>query len=391
MRKLSSLFLLAALAAVEAQAQDAPAQPAPDAQASATADTKSDGKGEKDGKKDEPTLNARLAPGGVVGGDSSFPLHVTATVDNYVGNGMLAATQYQRQPLFGTSVSIRPSAMLPKVEYLPSMMLLSSIDFSVNNWLPSYSNTGVYDRMVRVSDFGIGLLFPGLFKDEFTGIGVTPVISARAPLSITSRQNNLVTNIGGSAQAMWNSPETPVGTFTVIYSPSLRGNLYSEVASTMPCEADVQYANVNTNPLSEGDKPLYYGREAQLLDNGECILPGRQVLGSVGQNGTLSWTLAEHNIALSVGYSLGILRPLSSRPELRGDYASDQNFSEMTSGSASYTYTVPVDFNLFITAGIASSQPAWNAAGNFLRFPLYDFVTPANNFTVGFFDVSVGI
>lgn len=399
MRKFSLLFTAAALGAlavgsVPARAQDA----APPAEATATAAEpdakakKADGKDEKkDEKKDETQLNARLAPGGVVGGSSSFPLHVTATLDNYVGNGILAATAYQRQPMFGTSLSIRPAAMLPKVEYLPRMLLSASIDFSVVNWISAYSNSAVYDRMVRVSDMGVGLILPGLVSDGFTGISITPIVSARLPLSITSRQQNLATSVAASAQVAWNSPETPVGTFTVLYNPSLRGNLYTQVAATQPCEAGSQFAGVTTNPVADGNLPLFYGREAELAPNGECLLRGRQNLASVGQGGTLAWSLAEHNVALSLGYSLGIQRSLTNRPELQGEYASDQNFAESTSGSVSYTYTVPVDFNLFLTLGIASSQPAWNAAGSFLRFPIYDFVTPANNFTVGFFDVSVGI
>ena len=56
----------------------------------------------------------------------------------------------------------------------------------------------------------------------------------------------------------------------------------------------------------------------------------------------------------------------------------------------SYTYTVPVDFNMFLTGGIFSQQPVYNDQGQ-LRFPLWDFVTPANNLSGFFFDVTVGI
>lgn len=388
MRKLSLLLLLtAAVGSVSAGAQDAPA-PSTDGQASSTVEPPADKKADA---KNPAQSNPRLAPGGVTETDDKFPLHVNATFDNYVGNGFLAATEYQRQPLWGSSLALRPSASLPKIDPIPKMTLSGSIDFSVNNWLPSYSNSGVYDRVVRVSDFGLSLGMRELVKDELTNITISPSISARVPLSIASRQSNLATSVGASAQVAWNSPETPVGTFTVTYAPSLRGNLFTEVASTVSCEAGVQQAGVTTNPLDEGRLPLYYAREAQLTESGECIMPGRQTLGSIGQGTSFTWSLTDHSVSLALGYSLGIQRPLSSRPDLTGRYASDQNFGEKTTGSLSYTYTVPVDFPLSLTAGISSDQPAWNAAGTMLRFPLYDFVTPANNFTAGFFDISVGI
>jgi hypothetical protein len=51
---------------------------------------------------------------------------------------------------------------------------------------------------------------------------------------------------------------------------------------------------------------------------------------------------------------------------------------------------VPVDFQMFVSAGVASGQPAYGLNGD-LRFPFYDFRTPGNNFSAAFFDFTIGI
>ena len=339
--------------------------------------------------------NARLAAGGVVTGGGSFPLHIQATVDNSVSNGVLAPG-YQMQPSWSSSFNLRPTASLPKLDGLPKMNLSMSIDFSVANWLPAYTNGGVFDRQVRVGDPSLALILPGIFKEEFTGVGMSLVFSGRAPLSITSRQQNLITNLGGSAQFMWGSPETPVGTFFVQYTPSARASFYSQPGPTMPCDVPVPYELPRPagDPINGLDElPLILPRTEQLLPNGECVLSGRQSLGSISNSVATGWSTTDgaHNISLSLGWALRFLRPLQNSPDLASPFSSGQNFSESSSGSLSYTYTVPVDFPFYIGVGVGSDQPVFTADNKAVRFPFWDFFTPANGFSSAFFDVTVGI
>lgn len=387
--------VLAAAAASPRSDEVSPAQadatPAPAATAPATPDAKVEEKAsaKPEEKKSDGVVNARLAPGGVLAGsDDAFPLALTATLDNYAGNGFFAPG-YQMQPVVGTSLSLRPSVRLPKL-FDKSARLSGSVAFSVNNWLSAYSNSGVYERQVRVSDFGIGFILPGAYTEEITGISATPILSLRLPLSITSRQLNLFTSAAASVQLGWNSPETPVGVFSVQYTPSVRGNLYTQNGATIPCEAAVQSGGVVTNPLQQGDLPLAYGRAVEILPTGECVLRGRQSIAGIGNTAAVSWSLDAHSVSLELGHGLSFLRPLTDHPELSSEFSSGQNFTETSSGGISYTYTVPVDFQMFLTAGISSSQPLYSSA-NQLRFPFYDFVTPANNLSAAFFDVSVGL
>jgi hypothetical protein len=338
------------------------------------------------------TANPRLAPGGVVAGGNGFPLHLQATFDTSLGNGILAPG-YQIQPQLGTSLNLRPSASLPKIDGLPKMLLNGSIDFSVASWTFSTGGTGVYERQVRVSDPSVALIFPGIFKEEFTGAVLSLVASARAPISITSRQQNLITNFGGAAQVSW-SQDVPFGSFFLQYTPSIRGAVYSEVAATMPCDAPQGgLARAGANPVNGVDElPTLIAREGEILPNGECILRGRQPLASVSNSFAGGWSdpSGNHTISLSGGIAHSFLRPMKASPELSSPFASGQNFNESTNGSLNYTYTLPVDFNAFITTGTFSSQPAF-AGSNYFRFPFWDFVTPANNFSGVFFDITVGI
>ena len=337
--------------------------------------------------------NARLAPGGVVAGGSSFPLGLQLTLDNTLGSGILAPG-YQAQPQFSTSVNVRPNFRIPRNDALPRMILTGSVDFFVANWLPASRNFTNYDRQVQLSDAVVALILPGLYTETLTGISMSPVLSARAPLSLFSRQNNLITNVGASIQFAWNSPDTPIGGFFIQYIPSARTNFYSQVGATAPCSTSSFQPPKTTNPGNDlVDLPVYFGREEQLLPNGDCILPGRQVVATIGNSVNTGWSTSDgaHNVSVGAAWSHAFLRGLTNKPELSSPFASGQGFVEGSSGSLSYTYTLPVDFRLFLTAGVFTQNlSAYNNQGG-IRFPIYDFVTPANNLSSAFFDVTVGI
>lgn len=345
-------------------------------------------------------LAARLTPGGVLDSGSSFPLGMQLNLSNSLGNGILAPG-YQAQPQWSTSLSLVPNVRIPKLDGIPRMALSGSVNFSVNNWLFAYSNGGVYERQVRVSDAGVRLTLPGLYTEEFTGIGISPGITASVPLSITSRQANLVTSIGASLPFSWPAPETPIGSFFLQYVVSARGSVFSQVAATMPCSGLRDYGTPRPlgDPVNGTDElPTFIpAREEQYLDDGTCLLPGRQRLFGVNQGFNASWSSpgdGAHSVSLGLGWSHSFLRPLAAKPELSSPFASGQNFNESTSGSLSYSYTVPVDFPFTLSLSAGSDQSAYVVlpdGAQVLRFPFWDFINPANNNSGVSFDISVGI
>jgi long-subunit fatty acid transport protein len=70
----------------------------------------------------------------------------------------------------------------------------------------------------------------------------------------------------------------------------------------------------------------------------------------------------------------------STRTDADGDrIATGVNEDDTTSGSIEVAYAF--DDHWSLAGGIASSQPAKTAGGKSLRFPFFDFISPANNYT----------
>jgi len=344
-------------------------------------------------------------------GNGKFPLHMGIGLSNSASNAWFAPTSPavnvpinggasqvtvpgsngMMQPNLSTSLSLSPSASIPKlVDWMPKMNLGGSMSFSINNWFPASGNSGVYDRQIRMSDFGLRLGFGQIFKEPTTGIGVSAGVSSSVPLSITSRFQNKITSLGGNLGFSWSGPEWSWGQLSANYGASVRGTLYSQEASTIPCEAGVNLAGAVANPLEGNDLPLQYSREAEIAPNGECVLRGRQGLAGFNNNLGAGWSLGDHSVSTSLSWGLGFLRPLPNNPELSSPFATGQNFNENWSGNLSYSYKIPVDFDMSVSAGIGSSQGVFDAQGN-LRFPFFDFFYPANGYSSAFVDLSVGI
>jgi hypothetical protein len=291
------------------------------------------------------------------------------------------------------------SASLPEVDFLPKLSASTGVSFSVANWLDAYNNGGVYSRQVRASDVSLGLGAGELYKEPFTKIGIGAKLSGRIPVSITSRHRNVLTTLGLGLPVSWSSEEAPWGTISVSYSPGARFSLYTAPATTIPCEAGVSRASIVENPLEDGLLPVAYGREAQIAPDGSCVLPGRQNVFAISNSLGVAWSLGDHSVSADIGHSAGFLAPLPANPSLQSENASDQSYSETTNGSISYSYKVPVDFNLSVSAGLSSSQSPWrisglDEAGNTVyepTFPFWDFYTPANNSSSAFVDVSIGL
>jgi hypothetical protein len=279
------------------------------------------------------------------------------------------------------------------------------MDFFNNNWLAASSNSNAYERGIYFSDPGVSLIFGGLGKLEFgewANFVFTPILNGRIPISITSRQQNLAASFGAAVQGSWSSPELPAGLGTLFfqYTPSVRGNAYTQVGATMPCTAGGQKRS--TLPSSSGiDNEAYiFARQEQLLPNGECVLVGRQGLASLSNSINFGWNSAEegtHNISISLGHAMSFLRPIAK--DDRSQRYNFSNFTQTVSGGLSYTFTIPGawvnDQQIFLTLGTSNSVPMFTNtdksldAEQVLSFPFWDFYAPANNNSSVFFDISV--
>ena len=352
--------------------------------------------------------------GEVVDKPGGFPLHATISMDNAIGSSVYATTATADHPVivngaggpqvldvgqrgtqasWSTEVLMSGSASVPKLDYLPKISLSTSLTLSMSNWISSETSDAVYDRIVRVSDIGVGLKMPALWTEEYTKISVSPSISGKIPISLTSRQSQLITLLGAGVGFAWSAPEQPWGTIEASYAPKVSFPIFAGVAATQVGVTDQTVHGFTANPLQNPNAfPVLYCRDDNVFANGECTIAGRQTLMNLSNSLGVSWKLGAHSVALSLAHSLAFKRDLAPNPALSSDYASGQNFEkEATKSSISYSYELPIELaDISLSAGIASSQPV-HGGNNELLFPFWDFVTPSKNYSAAFFDVSVGL
>lgn len=335
---------------------------------------------------------------------NAFPLSANASLASSFGSGWLSPG-YTSVPTFSQTLTPSLSYRIPDVDWLPKMSVSTRLDVSIQ-WL-SNAHSSVYDRVARVSDLYASLGFPSLYKEELTGISISGGLNARAPLSLNSRRWNVLGSLGLGATLSWSTehledllPEW-LGDVSLSYAPnaSVIGHLYPN--ASLPCDAsplDPTLTRYGSAAENLERIPLMLPREGEILPDGTCVVGGRRSIGSFSHSASIGWSLGKHSVNASLGLLYQLLAPLHDRPELRSPFATSQSWTEMSTGSIAYTYTVPtesidlpIDTNMRISAGVSSLQPSYDLGGRTLRFPFWDFATPANNFSAAFVTVDVGI
>lgn len=335
---------------------------------------------------------------------NAFPLSASANLSNALGSGWLGAG-YTQNPYFSQTLTPSLSYKLPKADYLPTMAVSTRMDVSVQ-WISNHFSE-TYDRVPRTSDLFGTLSFPGFYKEEITGVKLSGSLGVRAPLSLLSRRWNVLGSLSGGGSVGWSTahledmvPEW-LGDFSLTYAPNVSVSGHTSPNPSLPCDGAALGADAVRfgNAAENLDRvPLVITREGEINVNGECIIPGRRVIGGFSHSLSAGWSHGKHSVGASFGLIYQLLAPLSSAPELSSPFATAQNWSELSTGSLSYTYSVPMesfdlpmDTSLALTAGVSSFQPSYHLDGKNLRFPFWDFVTPQNNFSAAFVAIDVGI
>lgn len=350
----------------------------------------------------------RVAEGDMVEGEvrekDVFPLSATVGLSSSFGSGWLSPG-YTFVPTFSQTLTPTLMYRLPDIGWLPKMAVSTRLDVSIQ-WL-SNAYSSVYDRQARVGDLYGGLSFPSLFKEEVTGISISGGVNARAPLSLSSRRWNVLGSLGLGGAVAWSTehlgdllPEW-LGDFSLSYTPSVSVIGHLQPNPSVPCDGsplDPTLPRYGTAAENLDRIPLVIAREGEILPDGSCIVRGRRPIGSFSHAASIGWSLGKHSVMASAGLLYQFLAPLRDAPELSSPFASNQSFSEMSTGSIAYSYAIPIESlglplvsHMRATAGLSSMQPTYDAAGRNLRFPFWDFVTPANNFSAAFVSLDVGI
>lgn len=317
----------------------------------------------------------------------AFPLHVSGDVANSVGIGSFVSG-YRRQPSFGTSLTMIGSYDVPEfIKGFPLALALRG-DLTMD-WLPSYTTS---DRerpvQVRVEDIIIKLTSPKVFNDKQYGFFFTPALTLITPASVTSQAQNRILGFSLQNTFGWQNYGFSVG-----YTPVGSIWTFSSEAITLDCGVSTPDVINPNNPdfgVEQYMWQLVAASTEQRLPDGRCVITGRQAMASVKNVIEAGWSYKNHSIGASLTWVMGFLRPLENNPELHSLYASTSNMVESSKGQISYSYQIPVGFDLVVEGGVLSYQAAYDEKGR-VRFPFFDFLSPANNFTQFYIDISAGV
>ncbi|MCP4501416.1 MAG: hypothetical protein GY822_15765 [Deltaproteobacteria bacterium] len=389
------LFTLAALAfslalpREGAFAQEESAE-APD---EAPADAVQEDKGDSEAS-DKKKGGMDLRPGAIQS-KSSMPVSLFVSTSTSAGSGFLApGTTFN--PLLTSSLSLSMNWKLPDMPFIPKTILNARLPVSVS-WLDSQTTWASGDTLrPRLGDFQAGFSMPAVFHEDFTNIGIGLSGNIRAPSSLNSRFNQRYARFGGFASLYWSSPSTPVGGFMLNYV--LAGSVWAQdadgrkvLSSGKTISTFNQHLDTNetlTGAVSNQCRP-------ENTMPGGCRIPGIAggSFGNMVNSATASWQMGKHSVSFNYAVVTNFLNGLEELPEgvTRNENANDhRNPSHFLQDSTlSYTYVVPIDTILMLSAGVNSQLFMQDMQGN-IRVPFFDPYL-SNNFHTFFVSMTAGI
>ena len=312
---------------------------------------------------------------------------ISASVGNSVGIGTFV-TGYSQTPSWTTSFVLNPTYKLPSFWGLPRINLSAYQLMSVW-WLDSYVTT-MANRENRVLFFDtiLSATMPKILESSSTGLFLSAGLGLSLPISSFSRNMHRIIGINPSLPMGWSK-----WGFSAGFTPSILIWTHSQNNISAPCmnmpSTMVNPYNANTD-IDQVLQGLSIYKSGEELGDGTCVVSGRQNISTLSNMFSLGWSNPNHSVSLSLTWYLNFLRSLSDKPELRSQFSSSNNFNEVTAGRVSYSYTLPIETNVVISAGVLSWQAAYDQSGR-LAFPFFDFVTPGNNQTQVFLQATVGI
>ncbi len=313
---------------------------------------------------------------------------LSTSLGNSIGIGTFV-TEYSQTPSWTTSLILSPSYKIPQFWGMPRITLSGWQMISVW-WLNSYVTTPVnVENRIVFSDLILNATMPKILNFESPGLSMGAGPGLWAPVSSFSRNMNRILGLTFGMPIAWSK-----WGFSAGWTPSVLAWIFSDTNISVPCQEmpaatiNPYGSNLDIDQVIQGLSIVRNGDER--LGDGRCLVSGRQNTWTLNNALSLGWSNPSHAVNLGLTWYINFLRPLADRPDLKSDHAIAQNFNEVTMGRIAYSYTIPIETNLVVSAGILSWQASYDKAGN-LTFPFFDFVTPGNNQTQIFVQATVGI
>ena len=294
----------------------------------------------------------------------AFPLSALVGIGNSVGLGTFMP-DYQRMPSWGSSVSLNLLWRLPKAGIRP-MTIISVGSAASVPWLYAYSSgSNANLNQVLVSDTRVNYRMPSIWRSAELGINVGGGVGMTLPTSLRSRYNNLGSSLRVAIPVAWSKSG-----FNVFWNPSFGYNIYT------------QQNPLTQRMFSEEDSSrfLIVCRPEEVLGDDMCMRRGRPTDFFVSNTLSLGYGIQRHFFGMGLTWGLGFQRALTEAPELKGDYASDQNFRESVFSSFSYGYGFEGKYAPSMGISMSTGQSPYTPTGE-VRFWFLDLLTPSSNLT----------
>jgi hypothetical protein len=324
-------------------------------------------KGKEEGKKTEeiPAAVSRITGTGTEG---KFPLGGLVILDQALGVGTFVEDTYARNPYYAWTLSLRP-------KYFLTDKISAEARFDLSQELTnSYTTATTKKNEIYFSDTILTFKYNNLFTEPNTGISFSPFIRFGFPTSTDPIYHSgfhnlyLATGLGFDAMKMLGKVS-----LTYTFRFTKQWNKYTTSAVKYNTNAPVTLARIKGNEeLGENMLSTGQGNNSFSFFN--------SLMGTYLFNDQWSLSL---QIAVLNGFRY---RASAEQDQYTSPYA--------TSGYGRYDTLyglIDVSYQAFenvgFSIGIDTRQPPKTEDNKAFRFPFFDFVSEANNYTSYYFDV----
>lgn len=301
---------------------------------------------------------------------NKFPVSATVVYDNSLGVGTFVANEYARNPSWSMSLSLRPSLTLwEKLRLSLRADVVKNLTTSYQGNANADASAESYMRQLTVSDLMLIASYPEIYKEPITGIGIGANLTAYAPVSMLSRSTNQVLALRPGVAVSWAWEGLSLG-----YSFFFRKNFNTTTNVTH----DLSYLPNSLQYRPGGPEDMGGGEIAigELRNTSHMVYNGFEA-------GYTFFDVLTATASLTVVNSFKYTQPLSD--EYSSPYARASGQTDLTMGALDLSYQAWE--HLGFSIGISSLQPAFTSDNKYLRFPFFDFVSTADNYSALYFDV----
>ncbi len=292
------------------------------------------------------------------------PFGGTVIYENAVGIGTFV-TGAGHRPQWGWSLSFRP-------RWSPDKHHTVSARFDIFQDFVEHADTVSTEKQrLWNSDTWLFYSYKDLYTIPVVDISINPGISLAFPTSPQSRFHNLIIGV------------RPTVSFTAAPLEWLNLTYYTRLTKNF---------NRYTSPVADEDDRVAIARSGgtEAIGGGEVALGGRSNEYSWLNRGIVAFTLPL-DLTFTVDYIFYKFWTYSADIE-SDEYSSEhatsgRGTSDVSVGALDLTWATPIK-GVELALGVLTEQTPKTADNDGLRFPFFDFTSPANNLTTFYFDVA---